>query len=299
MTRLPDWIREKKLNLSSLRDMKTMLRANELHSVCESLACPNRTECFSRGTATFMILGDVCTRSCGFCNVTTGRPYTAPSPDEPRAVAETARKLALKHVVVTCVTRDDLADGGARQFAATIRELRDALPEAAVEVLTSDFRGNAESVRIVVEARPDYFNHNVETVPRLYDFVRPGSRFERSVGVLRQAKTCDPGVVTKSGLMLGLGERRDEVVDVLKRLVEADVGIVTIGQYLQPRRDKLDVVEYVHPDVFEEYRAIALQLGFKAAFSGPFVRSSYMADVVAHESSSRRLDESSCNPLHT
>ncbi|HVG23140.1 MAG TPA: lipoyl synthase [Thermoanaerobaculia bacterium] len=299
MTRLPDWIREKKLNLSSLRDMKTMLRANELHSVCESLACPNRTECFSRGTATFMILGDVCTRSCGFCNVTTGRPYTAPSPDEPRAVAETARKLALKHVVVTCVTRDDLADGGARQFAATIRELRDALPEAAVEVLTSDFRGNAESVRIVVEARPDYFNHNVETVPRLYDFVRPGSRFERSVGVLRQAKTCDPGVVTKSGLMLGLGERRDEVVDVLKRLVEADVGIVTIGQYLQPRRDKLDVVEYVHPDVFEEYRAIALQLGFKAAFSGPFVRSSYMADVVAHESSSRRVDESSCNPLHT
>jgi lipoyl synthase len=279
--RLPDWIREKKLNLASLREVKTMLRERELHSVCESLACPNRTECFSRGTATFMILGDVCTRSCGFCNVTTGRPYAPPSPDEPRAVAETARRLGLRHVVVTCVTRDDLADGGANQFAATIHELRNAIPGVAVEVLTSDFRGNAEAVRIVVEARPDYFNHNVETVPRLYDFVRPGSRFERSVGILRQAKTFDPTIVTKSGLMLGLGERRDEVVDVLARLVEANVEIVTIGQYLQPKREKLDVVEYVHPDVFEEYRVTALQLGFKAAFAGPFVRSSYMADVVA------------------
>jgi lipoic acid synthetase len=279
--RLPSWIREKKLNLSALREVKTMLRERELHSVCESLACPNRTECFSRGTATFMILGDVCTRSCGFCNVTTGRPYAPPSPDEPRAVAETARRLGLRHVVVTCVTRDDLADGGAEQFAKTIHELRVALPQAAVEVLTSDFRGNLESVRTVVEARPDYFNHNVETVPRLYDYVRPGSRFERSVGVLRHAKALDPTIVTKSGLMLGLGERRDEVLDVLRRLVEANIEIVTIGQYLQPKREKLDVVEYVHPDVFEEYRVAALDLGFKAAFSGPFVRSSYMADVVA------------------
>ncbi|MGZ5433651.1 MAG: lipoyl synthase [Thermoanaerobaculia bacterium] len=279
--RLPTWIREKKINLGSLRDMKTMLRASELHSVCESLACPNRTECFSRGTATFMILGDVCTRSCGFCNVTTGRPYAPPSPDEPRAVAEAARRLGLAHVVVTCVTRDDLADGGAHQFAETIRELRNALPLAAVEVLTSDFRGNLQSVRTVVEARPDYFNHNVETVPRLYDFVRPGSRFERSLTVLREAMGMDPSVTTKSGLMLGLGERRDEVVDALKRLRESDVEIVTIGQYLQPKREKLDVVEYVHPDVFEEYRVRALELGFSAAFSGPFVRSSYMADVVA------------------
>src|SRR6185436_875182 len=222
---LPPWIREKKLNLAALREVKTLLRERELHSVCESLACPNRTECFSRGTATFMILGDVCTRSCGFCNVTTGRPYAPPSPDEPRAVAETARRLGLRHVVVTCVTRDDLADGGARQFAETIRELRVALPQAAVEVLTSDFRGNSDSVRTVVEARPDYFNHNVETVPRLYDFVRPGSRFERSLGVLREAKRVDGTVVTKSGLMLGLGERRDEVVDVLQHLRAAGVEI--------------------------------------------------------------------------
>ncbi len=281
--RLPDWIREKKLNLSSLREMKTTLRERNLHSVCESLACPNRTECFSRGTATFMILGDVCTRSCGFCNVTTGRPYAPPSPDEPRAVAETARRLGLKHVVVTCVTRDDLADGGAHQFAETIRELRAALPQAAVEVLTSDFRGNTEAVRIVVDARPDYFNHNVETVPRLYDYVRPGSRFERSLGVLRDAKRFDQSLVTKSGLMLGLGERREEVIEVLQRLRESDVEIVTMGQYLQPKREKLDVVEYVHPTVFDEYRDIGQSLGFRAVFAGPFVRSSYMADIVAHQ----------------
>jgi lipoyl synthase len=281
MSRLPPWIREKKLNLESLREIKTLLREKSLHSVCESLACPNRTECFSRGTATFMILGDVCTRSCGFCNVTTGRPYAAPSPGEPRAVAEAAKRMNLQHVVVTCVTRDDLPDGGAAQFAETIHELRQLLPDAAVEVLTSDFRGSVEAVRTVVEARPDYFNHNVETVPRLYDFVRPGSRFERSLGVLRSAKAIDPTITTKSGLMLGLGERRDEVVGVLERLRESGVEIVTIGQYLQPKREKLDVVEYVHPSVFEEYRVIGEDMGFAAVFSGPFVRSSYMADVVA------------------
>jgi lipoic acid synthetase len=279
--RLPDWIREKKLNLAALREVKTLLREKALHSVCESLACPNRTECFSRGTATFMILGDVCTRSCGFCNVTTGRPYAPPSPDEPRAVAEAALAMSLKHVVVTCVTRDDLPDGGAQHFADTIHELRQLLPDAAVEVLTSDFRGNLNAVRVVVDARPDYFNHNVETVPRLYDYVRPGSRFERSLGVLREAKRYDATIVTKSGLMLGLGERRDEVLEVLTRLREAGCEIVTIGQYLQPKLEKLDVVEYVHPSIFDDYRIAGERLGFRAVFSGPFVRSSYMADVVA------------------
>ena len=284
MTRqLPDWIREKRLNLRSLHEVKSLLRQRDLHSVCESLACPNRTECFSRGTATFMILGDVCTRSCGFCNVTTGRPYAPPSEDEPRAVAETARRMGLRHVVVTSVTRDDLRDGGARQFAATIGELRAALPNAVVEVLTPDFRGNADAVRTVVEAKPDYFNHNVETVPRLYDYVRPGSRFTRSIAVLSEAKRIDPGVTTKSGLMLGLGERREEVLDVLEQLRAAEVEIVTIGQYLQPKREKLDVVEYIHPTVFDDYREAGEAMGFKAVFSGPFVRSSYMADLVAHE----------------
>lgn len=279
--RLPEWIREKKINLESLRDIKLLLREKALHSVCESLACPNRSECFSRGTATFMILGDVCTRSCGFCNVTTGRPYAPPSPEEPRSVAEAARRMKLRHVVVTCVTRDDLPDGGAAQFAATIRELRLALPDAAVEVLTSDFRGNKDAVRTVVEARPDYFNHNVETVPRLYDFVRPGSRFTRSLEVLREAKRLDSTIVTKSGLMLGLGERRDEVIEVLRQLRDTGVEIVTIGQYLQPKKEKLDVVEYVNPSAFREYHRIGVEMGFAAVFSAPFVRSSYMADAVA------------------
>ncbi|HKO58378.1 MAG TPA: lipoyl synthase [Thermoanaerobaculia bacterium] len=281
--RLPEWIREKRLNLQQLHEVKSLLRERSLHSVCESLACPNRTECFARGTATFMILGDVCTRSCGFCNVTTGRPYAPPSIDEPRAVADAARRMGLRHVVVTSVTRDDLEDGGAEHFAETIRELREALPNAAVEVLTPDFRGNLEAVKTVVAAKPDYFNHNVETVPRLYDFVRPGSRFERSLGVLAHARRLDPAMVTKSGLMLGLGERRHEVLDVMRHLLASGVEILTIGQYLQPKREKLDVVEYVHPAVFEEYRLRGEEMGFRAVFSGPFVRSSYMADLVAHE----------------
>jgi lipoyl synthase len=280
-TRLPEWIREKRINLAELHEIKSLLREKALHSVCESLACPNRSECFSRGTATFMILGDICTRSCGFCNVTTGRPYAPPSIDEPNGVAEAAKRMRLRHVVVTSVNRDDLPDGGARQFAATIRALRAELPEAAVEVLTPDFRGSRDSVRVVIEAKPDYFNHNVETVPRLYDFVRPGSRFERSLAVLREAKRLDGEIVTKSGFMLGLGERRDEIIEVMKRLLDSGCEILTIGQYLQPKREKLDVVEYVHPAVFDEYRNIGEQLGFRAVFSGPFVRSSYMADVVS------------------
>lgn len=279
--RLPEWIREKRINLAELHDIKALLRQKSLHSVCESLACPNRSECFSRGTATFMILGDVCTRSCGFCNVVTGRPYGPPSPDEPRAVAAAARAMQLRHVVITSVTRDDLRDGGARQFAETIAAVRDALPDAAVEVLTPDFRGNSEAIRTVAEAKPDYFNHNVETVPRLYDFVRPGSRFQRSLAVLRLAKRLDPAIVTKSGFMLGLGERHDEVLDVMRRLRDSGCEILTIGQYLQPKREKLDVVEYIHPAVFDDYQRFGETLGFRAVFAGPFVRSSYMADVVA------------------
>lgn len=278
---LPSWIREKKINLQQLHEVKSLFRARDLHSVCESLACPNRTECFSRGTATFMILGDVCTRSCGFCNVETGRPWAPPSPDEPQAVAEAAVRMGLQHVVVTSVTRDDLSDGGARHFAETIAALRIALPDSAIEVLTPDFRGNLDAVQIVVEARPDYYNHNVETVPRLYDYVRPGSRFERSLSVLEHVRSADPSIARKSGIMLGLGERRDEVIDVLQRLFNSGCEIVTIGQYLQPKKEKLDVVEYVHPDVFAEFREIGEAIGFRAVFSGPFVRSSYMADVVA------------------
>lgn len=281
--RLPDWIRDKKLSLSELHRLKSLFRERSLHTVCESLACPNRSECFSRGTATFMILGNVCTRSCGFCNVSTGRPWAPPSADEPAAVADAARRLQLRHVVVTSVTRDDLPDGGAVQFARTIEHLRAALPQAAIEVLVPDFRGNRSAVETVLRARPDLFNHNVETVPRLYDWVRPGARFQRSLDILDHSRHVDPTIRTKSGLMLGLGERRDEVIDVLHRLFDAGCSILTIGQYLQPRLDKLDVVEYVAPEVFDEYRAIGEEIGFAAVFSGPFVRSSYMADFVAHQ----------------
>jgi lipoic acid synthetase len=280
--RLPEWIREKKLNLRGLHEIKSLLRERDLHSVCESLACPNRTECFSRGTATFMILGDVCTRSCGFCNVTTGRPYAPPSIDEPFAVADAAKRMRLQHVVVTSVTRDDLEDGGAQQFAETIGALRENLPGCVVEVLVPDFRGNADAVRTVVNAKPDYFNHNVETVPRLYDYVRPGARFQRSLDVLALAKRIDPAIVTKSGLMLGLGEKHEEVIDSMQRLLASGVEILTLGQYLQPKREKLDVVEYIHPTVFEEYRVLGEEMGYRMVFSGPFVRSSYMADAVSH-----------------
>jgi lipoic acid synthetase len=283
--RLPEWIREKKLNLQQLHEMKSLFREKSLHSVCESLACPNRTECFSRGTATFMILGDICTRACGFCNVTTGRPYAPPAVDEPRSVAEAARRMNLRHVVVTSVTRDDLADGGAAQFASTIHELRAALPESAIEVLTPDFKGNLDAVAIVAAARPDYYNHNVETVPRLYNVARRGSQFERSAGLLAHVKRLDPTIVTKSGLMLGLGETREEVLDVMQALLDHGVEILTIGQYLRPKKEKLEVVEYIHPSVFDDYRDRGIEMGFRAVFSGPFVRSSYMADVVAHEAS--------------
>jgi lipoic acid synthetase len=191
--------------------------------------------------------------------------------------------MNLRHVVVTSVTRDDLADGGAQQFAETIAELRKALPNAAVEVLTPDFKGNMEAVATVVKARPDYYNHNVETVPSLYRHVRPGGRFERSLDLIREVKRLDPTITTKSGLMLGLGEQRDEVIESMKRLLDSGCEIMTIGQYLQPKKVKLEVVEYVHPTVFEEYKVIGEELGFKAVFSGPFVRSSYMADIVAHQ----------------
>ncbi|MBW3670163.1 MAG: lipoyl synthase [Acidobacteria bacterium] len=279
--RLPEWIREKKLNLRDLHELKSLMRARSLHTVCEELACPNRSECFSRGTATFMILGDICTRACGFCNATTGKPYAPPSLEEPRAVAEAAKQMGLRHVVVTSVTRDDLPDGGAAHFAATIGELRELLPEIAIEVLVPDFRGNLRSVETVVGAAPDYFNHNVETIPRLYRDVRRGGRFDRSLEVLSHAKAVDPSIVTKSGLMVGLGETKTEVLEVLTSLRDAGCDIITIGQYLQPKLVKLQVVEYVHPDVFEEYRLAGEAMGFAAVFSGPFVRSSYMADEVA------------------
>ena len=275
--RPPDWIRARRLRLADLHRVKSVMRADGLATVCEEARCPNRGECFARGTATFLLLGDVCTRACGFCDIATGRPRPV-DPSEPGRVAAAARRLALSFVVVTSVDRDDLADGGAAHFAATIGALRRLEPAPGVEVLTPDFKGRFDSLRVVVEARPDVFNHNVETVPRLYPTVRRGASLERSLGLLAAAKELDPSLTTKSGFMLGLGETRAEVLDLLARMREARVDIVTIGQYLRPSRQNLPVVAYVPPKEFEQHREAGERLGFRHVFAGPFVRSSYRAE---------------------
>jgi lipoic acid synthetase len=261
------------------------MRAGALHTVCEEARCPNRGECFARGTATFLLLGDVCTRACGFCDIANGRPRPV-DPLEPSRVAAAARRMNLRFVVVTSVDRDDLPDGGATHFAQTIRALRELSPVPGIEVLTPDFRGSLDSVRTVVEAGPDVFNHNVETVPRLYPRARRGSKLERSLAVLDEAKRLDPRLTTKSGLMLGLGETQEEVLDLLARLHSSHVEIVTIGQYLRPSRENLPVEEYVHPKVFDRYREAGERMGFRHVFSGPFVRSSYRAEEALAAASS-------------
>ena len=253
------------------------MRTNGLHTVCEEARCPNRGECFSRGTATFLLLGDVCTRACAFCDIRTGRPLPV-DPLEPWRVKAAAADLKLSFVVLTSVDRDDLPDGGAAHFAATIQALRTLDPAPGIEVLTPDFLGRFDSLRVVVEARPEVFNHNVETVPRLYHEVRRGARLDRSLGLLSAAKILEPGLTTKSGFMLGLGETEAEVRGLLEELAAARVDIVTIGQYLRPSRENLPVVEYVEPAVFDRYRAFGESLGFRHVFSGPFVRSSYRAE---------------------
>jgi lipoic acid synthetase len=279
--RLPEWLRKPWRDPSADHDVKRLMRERSLHTVCESARCPNRNECFSRGTATFMIGGDVCTRHCAFCSVTAGRPepYEAIA-GEPEQVADAAAALGLKHVVVTAVARDDLADGGAEHFARTIRAIRERLPETKVEVLTPDFGGSEACLGTVVNAEPDVFNHNVETVRRLSPRVRSRSDHDRSLGVLASVARLAPDMLVKSGMMVGLGETEAEVHELLGELRDSGVGAVTIGQYLQPTRRNLPVAEYVHPDRFDAYRAYGESLGFDAVFAGPFVRSSYMAESV-------------------
>ena len=277
VARAPEWIRQRKLRLSDLHGVRSVMRANALHTVCEEARCPNRGECFSRGTATFLLLGDVCTRACGFCDIANGVPAPV-DPMEPWRVRDAARQMGLRFVVLTSVDRDDLADGGAEHFAGTIRALRSLEPAPGIEVLTPDFRGRIESLETVLAASPDVFNHNVETVPRLYTRVRRGARLERSLGLLAAARRLAPALTTKSGLMLGLGEREDEVLALLLNLRDAGVDIVTIGQYLRPSLENLPVSEYVPPEVFDRYRELGEKLGFRHVFAGPFVRSSYRAE---------------------
>jgi lipoyl synthase len=279
--RLPEWLRKPQRQVDADHELKTMLRTRGLHTVCEEARCPNRNECFARGAATFMILGDICSRSCGFCSVKTGRGLPLESlADEPEQVAEAAAQLGLRYVVITSVNRDELADGGAAHFAQTIQAVRRRLPASQVEVLTPDFKGNFKALHVVLDASPDTYNHNIESAPRLYPTVRPQADYQQSLDVLKEAHRYAPQVLTKSGFMVGLGESAAEVERLLQDLRAHDVDVVTIGQYLQPTRKHLPVEAYIHPEVFEEYKEYGESLGFRAVFAGPMVRSSYMADLL-------------------
>jgi lipoic acid synthetase len=281
--RLPEWARKSATHFESLNQLKSELRALNLHTVCESARCPNIHECFHRGAATFMILGNLCTRGCGFCSVPKGNPRIHDmrlDAAEPANVARMAASMKLRYVVITSVNRDDLDDGGSEHFAETVREVKRALPAARVEVLTPDFKGDMGAVARILDAGPHVFNHNMETAPRLYRRVRPQANYRQSLDVLRFARQYRPDAMTKSGFMAGLGESAGEVEQLLRDLREQGVDVATIGQYLQPTRRNLPVAEYVTPEQFEKYRTFGLSLGFRMVFSGPLVRSSYMADLV-------------------
>lgn len=265
-----------------------MMRGKNLHTVCESARCPNLPECWSKKTATFMILGDTCTRSCGFCAIKVGKGLEL-DPFEPLNVAQATKELGLKHVVVTSVARDDLKDQGAEQFAKTIRALHKELPYVIVEVLTPDFKADEACIRTVCEAHPEIYNHNIETVARLHTIVRPQARYDRTLSVLTQVKEIDPTIYTKSGIMLGLGETKQEVIETLEDLREIGVDAITIGQYLRPTMKHLPVVEYIHPDIFKEYEAIGEEMGFAFVASGPFIRSSYNAIAFSEKVMAERL----------
>ena len=279
--RKPDWIRIRLTANPEVDRIKGILRQRKLASVCEEASCPNLAECFSHGTATFMIMGEICTRRCPFCDVAHGKPNPL-DPDEPRQLAEAVAEMQLKYVVVTSVDRDDLKDSGAGHFAACIEAVRKANPTTTLEVLVPDFRGRMDiALSILADTPPDVFNHNLETVPRLYKKARPGADYEWSLDLLARYKSVQPDVQTKSGLMLGLGETFDEVVEVMKDCRRHNVDMLTLGQYLQPSRDHLPVDRYVHPDEFEALAEEARALGFKRVASGPLVRSSYQADQQA------------------
>ena len=282
--RLPGFLRKPVTNFESVQLLKNDLRRLKLHTVCESARCPNIHECFHRGAATFMILGNLCTRGCTFCAVPKGSPLKrefALDPDEPASVARMAQQMDLRYVVITSVNRDDLEDGGSRHFAETVRRVREALPQARVEVLTPDFCGDREAVARVLDAGPQVFNHNLETVGRLYRRVRPQANYRQSLEVLAFARKYRPDVLTKSGLMAGLGETEEEVQVVLRDLRRSGTEVVTIGQYLQPTLRNMEVAEYVPPERYERWKEYGLAIGFRMVFAGPFVRSSYMAEMVS------------------
>ena len=273
----PDWLRVKFFGGDLYHNLKRVMRTLDLHTVCESARCPNMGECWEHGTATFMILGDICTRACGFCAVPSGKPAGPPDEEEPLRVAEAVAHMGLRYAVVTSVNRDDQPDGGARIFARTIQEIRNRVPGCKVEVLIPDFRGDWNALDTVLAMKPDILNHNTETVPRLYRQVRKGALYERSLELLRRAKQTYPDVPTKTGMMLGLGEQKEEVLETMRELAAQGTDIFTLGQYLQPTREHLPVIRFVHPGEFAEYKVLGEQMGFKHVESGPLVRSSYHA----------------------
>jgi len=273
----PPWIKVKGPSEKCLSDMKHMLDSLNLHTVCESATCPNVGTCFAKGTATFMILGDICTRDCGFCSVKHGMPL-AVDPEEPLHLAEASKKLNLRHVVITSVTRDDLPDGGAAQFAAVIRKINELLPAASTDVLIPDVRGVRDNLKIITDAKPTILAHNLETIPRLYKTARQYSNYETSLNILKWSKELDASIFTKSGIMLGLGETKDEVLRTMEDLLAGNCDFLTIGQYLRPTPQNVEVVEYIHPDIFEEYKILGEEMGFLYVASAPFVRSSFHAE---------------------
>ncbi len=286
--RKPDWLRARVPGGAGYERLKSIVDEHKLHTVCQEASCPNMGECWSRGTATIMILGDTCTRSCGFCNVKTGKPEP-PDPDEPRRVAESLALMGLKHVVITCVDRDDLPDGGASIWAETIERTHAACPDMSVEALVGDFKGDPEALQIVIDSRPEILAHNVETVERMHPAVRPQARYDRSLEVLARIKAA--GLVTKTSIMVGIGERDDEVSDVIRDIRRAsDADILTIGQYLQPTRNHLPIDRWVTPAQFLQYKREGLEAGFKVVESGPLVRSSYHAEEQAEKLSPDRRE---------
>lgn len=283
LLRKPSWIRVRSSNSQEFYEVKRILREQKLHTVCEEASCPNIGECFGKGTATFMILGDLCTRRCPFCDVAHGRPRP-PDPEEPLHLAQSIAAMKLKYVVITSVDRDDLRDGGAQHFVDCIREVRAHSPQTKIEILVPDFRGRLDiALEKLFVCPPDVMNHNLETVPRLYRQCRPGADYTHSLRLLKEFKARFPGIPTKSGLMLGLGETDEEILDVMRDLREHDVEMLTIGQYLQPSIGHLPVMRYVTPGAFKEFERAAIEMGFSNAACGPMVRSSYHADQQAHE----------------
>lgn len=272
----PEWLKIRMEHGDNYRELKSLMRSMDLHTVCEEARCPNIYECWSQRTATFMILGDTCTRACRFCAIKWGRP-THVDLEEPKRVAATVRKMGLHHAVITSVNRDELADGGASVWAATIREIRDAVPDCGIEVLIPDFQGNWDALQMVVDAQPDIINHNIETVPRLFRKIQPWDSYEVSLELFRQTRQMDPDILTKSGVMVGLGEQYEEIVEVMKDLVAVDLDIMTIGQYLPPSQRHAPLDRYYTPDEFARLKVEGEALGIRHVESGPLVRSSYHA----------------------